>query len=176
MLLKIPFYSLLIIVIFTGCRKAPQGFDMTYRRQFNLSVGLNPFQSHNFEFNNIAADTSIFFQVNGASSNTISRIIPKAMTLQAIFASPEIRYNSISQVEVWISNPNDPKVSPQIIFFRDDVPLNTDARLDLIPNNVDVKKFIVNGRFSVRINIRLRQITERSIETEWNTIFLAERL
>jgi hypothetical protein len=170
------FTFIAIITTLTACRKAPEGFDMTYRRQFNLPLGLSTFQSHNFEFKDIAADTAVFFNIHNANSNTIQRIIPKAMNLRAIFATVETRYNFIDKVEVWISNPNDPKLTPQIVFFRDEVPLNIDTRLDLIPNNVDIKKFILAGRFNIRINLRIRDITTRTIETEWNAVFLAEQV
>ena len=146
---------------------------MNYRRQFVLPVGLDNFSSHNFEFKNIAADTAVFFKANGSyTANQISRLEPRAMNLRSVFGGGD--FLVIDKVEVWISDPSRPKVTPQIIFFRDDVPLSTGSRLDLVPNNVDLRPFLIEGsQFTLRINIRLRAITERSIEIEWNTSFFA---
>lgn len=174
MLNKYSFFILSITLLtLLGCRKKDTGFEMNYRRQFSIPIGLDVFSSHNFEFKEIAADTAVFFMVNGSyTANQISLIEPKAMNLRAVFGGGD--YIFIDKVEVWISDPSRPKLTPQIIFFRDDVPLSTGTRLDLVPNNVDVRPFLLEGsRFNLRINLRLRAITERSIETEWNTSFFA---
>ena len=167
--------SCLLITLFTllGCQKKDTGFEMNYRRQFVLPIGLDNFSSHNFEFKNIAADTAVFFKANGSyTANQISRLEPRAMNLRSVFGGGD--FLVIDKIEVWISDPSRPKVTPQIIFFRDDVPLSTGSRLDLVPNNVDLRPFLIEGsQFTLRINIRLRAITERSIEIEWNTSFFA---
>lgn len=170
-------YSIFILMVtlltIGSCRKKENGFEMNYRRQFTLPIGLDVFSSHNFEFKDIASDTSVFFTINGSyTASQISRIEPKAMNLRAVFGNAD--YIVIQKVEVWISNPARPQLSPQIIFFRDDVPLSTGNRLDLVPNNVDVRPFLIDGsRFNLRINIRLRAMTERSVDTEWNASFFA---
>ena len=175
MLNKYSFFILTITFLtLLGCRKKDTGFEMNYRQQFPIPIGLDVFSSHNFEFKDIAADTAVFFTVNGSyTANQISLIEPKAMNLRAVFGEGDFIF--IDKVEVWISDPSRPKLSPQIIFFRDDVPLSTGIRLDLVPNNVDVRPFLLEGsRFNLRINLRLRAITERSIETEWNASFFAK--
>ncbi len=161
-------------LLFSGCKKDQRGFEMQYRRTFILPIGLDNFLSHNFEFKDISCDTTVFFTPNNAASSQIDRIEPLTMNIRAIFGGSDNRYNIISRVEVWISDPSRPKLSPQIVFFRDDVPLNTGNRLDLIPNNVDVRPFLVEGsKFNLRINLRLRSITDRSIDTEWNAAFFS---
>jgi hypothetical protein len=167
--------TLIVLLSFLwGCKKKESGFEMQYRRTFEFPIGLNNFLSHNFEFKDIASDTSVFFKANNTSSNQIVRIEPLSMNIRALFGGTDNSYNLIERVEVWISDPSRPKVIPQIIFFRDNVPLSTGNRLDLIPNNVDVRPFLVEGsRFTVRINLRLRAITERSIDTEWNATFFS---
>lgn len=169
-------YSLILITLLSvwGCRKKEAGFEMNYRRQFTLPIGLDMFSSHNFEFKDIPADTAVFFQANSInSSNQISRIEPYSMSLRTVFGGGD--FVVIDKVEVWISDPSRPSLTPQIIFFRDDVPLSTGPRLDLVPNNVDVKPFLIGGsRYALRINLRLRSITERSVDVEWNTSFFAK--
>lgn len=172
---KIGKISILIVTLASilGCQKKDTGFEMNYRRQFVLPIGLDVFSSHNFEFKDIAADTTIFFKANGSyTAKQINRIEPRAMNLRAVFGGGD--FVVIDRVEVWISDPSRPKLTPQIIFFRDDVPLSTGNRLDLVPNNVDLRPFLIDGSyFNIRINLRLRAITERSVDTEWNASFFA---
>jgi hypothetical protein len=165
---------ILFSLFLSGCKKNQPGFEMQYRRTFVLPIGLDNFLSHNFEFKDISCDTTVFFTPNSATSSQISRIEPLNMNIRALFGGNDNRYNILSRVEVWISDPSRPKLSPQIVFFRDDVPLNTGNRLDLIPNNVDVRPFLVEGsKFNLRINMRLRNITDRSVDTEWNVSFFS---
>ena len=167
-------FLLLIALLFASCRKTEAGFDMSYRREFNLPGGLNIFQSHNFEFKDIACDTSVFFKTNSATASEITRIEPSTMNIRAIFGGADNSYVFIDRVEVWISDPNRPNLTAQIAFFRDNVPINTGNRLDLIPNNIDVRPFLVEGsRFNLRINLRLRNTPDRSIDSEWNASFFA---
>lgn len=164
----------IFITLIASCKKREAGFEMQYRRTFELPVGLNNFLSHNFEFKDIASDTTIFFSPTKATASQIDRIEPFTMNFRALFGGTDNRYNLIERVEVWISDPSRPKLTPQVIFFRDDVPIGTGNRLDLIPNNVDVRPFLIEGnKFNLRINLRLRGITERSIDTEVNTQFFA---
>jgi hypothetical protein len=173
MIKYIPFLVALSMLLW-GCKKDQPGFEMQYRRTFILPIGLDNFLSHNFEFKDISSDTTVFFTPNNATSNQIDRIEPLSMNIRALFGGNDNRFNIISRVEVWISDPSRPKLTPQIVFFRDDVPLNTGNRLDLIPNNVDVRPFLIEGsKFNLRINFRLRNIPDRSIDTEWNAAFFS---
>ena len=174
MLNKQSFFILTITLLtLLGCRKKETGFEMNYRDQFSIPIGLEIYKSHTFGFKNIASDTAVFFKVNGSyTASQISRIEPKAMSLRAVFGGGE--YIFIEKVEVWISDLARPNLTPQIIFFRDNIPLSTGSRLDLVPNNVDARPFLIDGsRFTLRINLVIRAIPDRSIETEWNASFFA---
>lgn len=165
---------LLLIILFAGCRKKQVGFEMLYRRDFNLPIGLDAFRSHNFEFKDIACDTSVFFTANSVTAKQLTRIEPQTMNIRAIFGGADNTFNIVDRVEVWVSDPSRPTLTAQIAFFRDNVPLSTGNRLDLIPNNIDMRPFLIDGnRFNLRINLRLRGTTERSVETEWNASFFA---
>jgi hypothetical protein len=168
------YWFLLILLPILSCRKKENGFSMTYKRQFTLGIGLDAFSSHNFVFKDIAVDTAVFFLANGSiGSSEITRIEPQSMNLRPIFnGSGDL--SIIERVEVWISDPNRPNLTPKIIFFRDDVPLNTSSQLNLVPNGENVRPFLVDGsHFTVRINLRLRSFTERSVDLEWNSAFFA---
>jgi hypothetical protein len=95
------------------------------------------------------------------------------MSLQSIFSSAN-RYDFIRQIEVWISDANRPNLTPKIAFFRDEVPFSTGDRLDVVPNDIDLRPFLLEGnRFTIRINILLRDAPPRTIETECNFSFFA---
>lgn len=165
---------LLIVTLFMGCRKKQIGFEMLYRRDFIFPIGLDAFRSHNFEFKDIACDTSVFFQANSATASQVTRIEPQTMTIRSIYGGADNTFNIIDRVEVWVSDPSRPNLTAQIAFFRDNVPLNTSSRLDLVPNNIDMRPFLIEGnRFNLRINLRLRDVTPRSIDVEWNAAFFA---
>ena len=166
-------FLLLLTLLMASCRKKQEGFEMTYRRQFDLPIGLDIFKTHTFKFNDVAADTSVFFQINNVTASQIKRILPRSMSLRSIFTSAT-RYDFIKQVEVLVSDKNRPRLTPQIAFYRDDVPIGTGDRLDLIPSEVDLSPFLLEGsRFSISINITLRDYPPRTIETECNFSFFA---
>lgn len=162
------------LVVCGSCRKNEPGFDMTYRRTFELPIGLNTFQSWNREFPDIASDTSVFFAANKVNGDKIGPILPKGMRIRAIFNNS---FEFVSRVEVFISDPSRPNLTEQTVFFRDDVPFSSSNRIDLIPNNIDVSKFIKEGsKYKLRINFRFRDISQRSIDCEWEALFFARTL
>ena len=148
---------------------------MTYKRTFSIDVGLNPFESHYFAFRDIAVDTAIFFKANGGvTSADINQILPRSMSLRTIYGGDGANFSFLSQVEVSVFDDKLTPSSEQIIFFRDDVPLSNNPQLLLIANNQDVKKLFFSGNhYVLRIKMRLREIPNRSIDTEWNLTFLA---
>ena len=170
------FVGLVLLFAVLSCKKQEPGFEMLYQKRFDLPIGLSPSSSHNFKFNDIASDTATFFNLHSATASQVTRIIPQSMSLRALIPSGESsRYNFIARVEVWISDPRRPNLGEQIAFFRNDVPLDTGTQLDLIPNDIDVRPFLLNGsRYSIRINVELRDFSQKTIETEWNASFFAK--
>jgi hypothetical protein len=166
------FVGLSAILMVVSCTKKDAGFDMFYRKQFNVPIGQIPQNSFNYDFLNIAADTSAFFTPNGVGSAQIVSIKPKSMSIIAQYGG--VDYNTVRSVEVWISTPNAPNITPQIIFFRDDVPLTTNERIDLVPNDVDVKSFITFGKFNVKVTLRFRDNTTRTLESDTTITFFAK--
>ena len=173
---NIAFCLLTACLFFQNCKKTEAGFDLTYRRAFTIDVGLNTIESHNFKFNDIASDTAVFFQANGGTSSAlVKQLVPRSMNIRTVFATDGSRLAFVDRVEVFISDPNRPQLGELPIFYRTDIPLSTDARIDLFPENVDVQKFLFNARtYSMRLNFRFRETPTRSVDVEWNTDFLAK--
>jgi hypothetical protein len=152
-----------------ACSKTTPGFDMPYRRTFDLPIGLDPFALHNFAFKDISTDTALIFKANNATSDKITRIEPKTMILRGLFVAGN--YGFIEKAEVRISTAT---LGEQIIFFRDQIPFNTGEKLDLIPNNVDVKPYLMGGKFNVRMILTLRDSPPKTFETEVPMTFFAK--
>jgi hypothetical protein len=152
-----------------ACSKTTPGFDMLYRRTFDLPIGLDPFALHNFAFKDISTDTALIFKANNATSDKITRIEPKTMILRGLFVAGN--YGFIEKAEVRISTAT---LGEQIIFFRDQIPFNTGEKLDLIPNNVDVKPYLMGGKFNVRMILTLRDSPPKTFETEVPMTFFAK--
>jgi hypothetical protein len=165
------FYLAMFFALFccAACNKTVPGFDMPYRRTFDLPIGLDPFALHNFSFKDISTDTAVIFKANNVTSDKVSRIEPKTMVLRGLFVASN--YGFIEKVEVRISTAT---VGEQIIFFRDQIPANTGEKLDLIPNNVDVRPYLMGGKFNVRMILTLRDSPPKTFETEVPMTFFAK--
>jgi hypothetical protein len=164
-------FSFFVLLLLGSCKK-DSGFDMFYRKQFSIPIGQTPQFSFNYDFKNIPADTTAFFTPSGVTSNQIASIKPKSMSIIALYGG--IDYNAVRSVEVWINSPINNTPSPQIIFFRDDVPVNTNERIDLIPNDVDIKQFITLGKFNIKITLKFKDNTIRTLETDTTITFFAK--
>jgi hypothetical protein len=158
-----------VCCLFGACSKSVPGFDMPYRRTLDLPIGLNPFALHNFEFKDIATDTAVLFKANNVTATQITAIEPKNMTIRGLFVAAN--YGFLEKVEVRISTAT---LSEQIIFFRDQIPFNTGEKLDLIPNNVDVKPYLMTGKFTIRLILTLRDSPPKTFETEVPMTFFAK--
>jgi hypothetical protein len=145
---------------------------MSYQRNFVIQSGLTPLASHNFEFKDILPDTAAFFSSVGINSNQIVAIEPRSMKLQLIF-NAGVNLNFVERAEVVISTPEDAALGSKIVFFRDDVPITTSDRLDLIANNVDVKNFLYKRRYQIKLTLFLRQITPQNLDVQLNWAFFA---
>ncbi len=166
---------LLFLPFLSACRKTETGIDMTYRRQFEIPVGLAAGPSHNFVLINIPSDTAVFFQINNLTASQINGVVPRSMNIRTIFQGGGNTFANVDHVEVVIFDPDRPAVPEIPIFYRYDVPLSTSDRLDLVPDGNNIQKFILDGkRFNIRIKLFFREITPRSVDVEANIIFLGK--
>ncbi len=166
---------LLFLPFLSACRKSETGFEMSYRRQFEIPVGLGAGPSHNFVLVNIPADTSVFFTLNNVTAKQLVGIVPRSMSLKTIFQGGGNTFSIVDHVEVVIFDPNRPTVPEIPIFYRYDVPLSTGDILTLVPDGNNVQKFFFEGKtFNIRIKMFLRDFIPRSVEVEANIVFLGK--
>lgn len=168
-------FLLFALPFLSDCRKADAGFDMNYRRTFNIAVGLNTFETHIYTFRDIAVDTSVFFQANNITVDKIGQVAPRSMNIRLVF-NGDGNLNFIRRVEVSIFDSQMSASSEKVAFYNDDVQLSSGGQITLVPFNSDVRKLFLegNGRYNLRIKVNLREIPSRSYDVEWNAIFLAK--
>lgn len=168
-------FLLFFLPFLSACRKSETGFDMSYRRQFEIPVGLAVGPSHNFVLTNIPSDTSIFFNINSVTSSQILGVVPRSMNIRTVFQGGGNTFANVDRVEVVIFDPNRPTVPEIPIFYRYDVPLSTSDILTLVPDANNISKFVFDGKtFNIRIKLFFREITPRSVDVEANIVFLAK--
>lgn len=168
-------FLLFFLSFLSACRKSETGFDMSYRRQFEIPVGLAVGPSHNFVLTNIPSDTSIFFNINSVTSSQILGVVPRSMNIRTVFQGGGNTFANVDHVEVVIFDPNRPTVPEIPIFYRYDVPLSTSDILTLVPDANNISKFVFDGKtFNIRIKLFFREITPRSVDVEANIVFLAK--
>ena len=168
-------FLLFFLPFLSACRKSETGFDMSYRRQFEIPVGLAVGPSHNFVLTNIPSDTSIFFNINSVTSSQILGVVPRSMNIRTVFQGGGNTFANVDHVEVVIFDPNRPTVPEIPIFYRYDVPLSTSDILTLVPDANNISKFVFDGKtFNIRIKLFFREITPRSVDVEANIVFLAK--
>ena len=181
--MKSHLFLLVLLPFLAGCRKSDTvccspsaGFDMTYRRTFNIAVGLNTFETHVYTFRDIAVDTAAFFQANNnVKSDTIGQIVPRGMNIRLIF-SGDGNLNAVRRVEVSLFDTQMSASSEKVVFYNDDVQLSNNGQITLVPFNSDVRKLFLsgNGRYNLRLRVNLREIPSRSYDVEWNATFFAK--
>jgi hypothetical protein len=168
-------FFLFFLPFLTACRKSETGFDMSYKRQFEIPVGLAVGPSHNFVLTNIPSDTSVFFKINNITASQIIGVVPRSMNIRTIFQGGGNTFANVDHVEVVIFDPNRPTVPEIPIFYRYDVPLSTSDILTLVPDANNISKFVLDGKtFNIRIKLFFREITPRSVDVEANIVFLAK--
>jgi hypothetical protein len=168
---------LIVLPLLSACRKSETGFEMSYRRQFEIPVGLGAGPSHNFVLIDIPSDTSVFFKINNVTASQVIGVVPRSMNIRTIFQGGGNTFSIVDHVEVAIFDPNRPNVPEIPIFYRYEIPLSTGDRLDLVPDGDNIRKFVVDGKtFNVRIKLFLRDFVPRSVETEVNIVFLGKTL
>jgi len=166
---KLLFLSLLPILLF-ACGDNFTGFDMSYRVDFEIPAGLNTFDTHVFETYNIPTNKTSFLTANSVEEQDITRITPREARLSINFSEEDFYFVQEIIIEMFTVDDQTGKE----VFFREVIPLNTGASIDIIPSLPEVTEFLLSERFSIRTEMRLRDISPTFIEARLEMIFFAE--
>jgi hypothetical protein len=61
-----------------------------------------------------------------------------------------------------------------VIYYRDDVPFNNNNSIDMIASNVDLRPFLYQNKYDMKLRLWLRSVTQVSITPEVTWSFLAQ--
>jgi len=157
-------------LLFSACRGEGLGFTMTYQQDFEIQAGLGVFDTHVFLITDIPTNMDAFLINNDADVNDITGIIAREAELSVNFANIDFAFIREVVVEIY----SDDDIQGKEIFFREDVPLNTGIRLQLLPSLPDVHEFLMDDDFNIRIELKLRDFSPTFIETRFDFQFFAK--
>ena len=166
---KLLFLTLLPIFIF-ACGDKRTGFDMSYRVDFEIPAGLPTFDTHVFETYNIPTNKSTFLTANSLDEQDITRITPREARLSINFSEEDFYFVQEIVIEMFTID----DVTGKEVFFRDVIPLNTGNDIAIIPSLPEVTDILLGDRFSIRTEMRLRDISPSFVEARLEMIFFAE--
>lgn len=153
------FISALCALLCLSCNKdidlAP-GFDMLYRQDFIIPVGLSEFQVHHFQLQNISTRFQQYLDEHGKTNAEITGVLTSKAAISGLYGDSDLDF--IDQVSIRVYDEADPNDYVEIAY-RYPVPLDPGNALPLIPSLADSKRFFSMSRLSVDIVIWLRKPT-----------------
>lgn len=160
-------------LLFSGCLKTtepPVGVPLDYRQDFVIPAGIGPLISHHFYFKNIPARYLDYLAQSNVKPEEVTRVLLNSAVLTGINGDEE--YSFIESVEMRIYDERNPSDAVEIAY-RLPVPLDPGFQLPLIPNEVDVKRFLSSNRFSIDLELMLRKTTQIDSPTSLSLRFTA---
>lgn len=153
---------LLLPLLLTNCKKEENVlFRMEYNETFEIKAGLNTFETHHFLIQNRNTNINSYLAGYGGDASELMAINPRSARLETLFSNATYDIVLDVSVRIYEDDPNDYKE----IFYREDVPLNTGATLDLIPTLVDVKEMMTEDRYNIDVAFLFRNPPPEFIES-----------
>lgn len=140
--------TLALTLLTAGCKKDRLPGD---RLEFlplpvGIPAGLNPILSHTFEFADVSTEHARFEQEFDVSWDAYARIEPARASLT--ITEPGLDWSFADEVIIRIV-PDSGQVRE--VFYRDQIPRNVGARLDLIPTDLDASDLLAGERVTIQV-------------------------
>ena len=136
-----------------GCNREPDSlFDMPYEFTIEIPAGLNTFETHYFDKSGIRTHAEDLLNANNVQDNDITAVQAKTCRLISTFADVDLDFIREISLRVYEDDPS----AYHEIFFRDNVPLDTEDFIDLIPALPNVKEFLLDDSYNVSIRMEFR--------------------
>lgn len=161
-------YIFVFSLLLSSCDEKEFNFVdiLTIRIPIEIPAGLNPLETHYFEYIDVASRLDAVLQANNLTYDSIEFIQPRFA--QLISNSIGNEFSFLSQATVEIGNIDRPFIPS---FFVDRIPENEDSILDVIPNEVDLKTRFRNARFNTRLKLRLKRVNVATFAAELEMSF-----
>jgi hypothetical protein len=156
-----------------SCKKEEEGpgFDMLYRRDFELQAGLGVFVVHHFYLNNVSSIYQSTLAAQGLTDADVESISNVSGEISATFG--DARLDFISRISIRVYPEGEPNNYIEV-SYRDPAPLNSGPTIGLIPSLADVKDLLKLNRFSIDVAIETRAITTETIPVRLDLKFRAK--
>ncbi len=156
----------------SGCSKLAAGlYQIPYRGTLFVQNGWLPIKIYHVLVQQIAGNVDSVALLNNSSLSAVGSVEPRSMRLMAKYPGDD--YSYVSDVEAFITA--DGGKMRDYIFFRDAVPLETGEKIDLAPNSVDLKPYLVRKDWKVEVWFTLRDLPPHTVETQVDFSFLAKK-
>jgi len=170
--MKLKYFLPFIAILFLRCTpdREPVRFEMEYfDESFTVNPGFDPLLTWVFPFENIATRIDAFKDEFNFTEDELVSITPRRFRITNISTADD--YNFLNEISVKIIDPDNPDRKFEI-FYHLANNQNLGSSVDLIPNDTDLKSFMVNPRFTVEVHlVRFRQRPPTSITTRFEMSF-----
>ena len=158
-------FSLLLV---SSCNKNREDILFPFPIQdidFAIPPTASTFQVHYFNLENVDTNHEGLFSSNNVDEMSDIRIVPLESSLNVLIGN--IDYDFIEQMSIRICDPGDVSQNCGVeIFWRQPVPLNVGSILDLIPSDIDVKRYLIQDKINIQVKLELlRQNPPQFVET-----------
>ena len=165
------FLWLLPVLLLSNCRKEETFlFEIPYVLDFSIPAGLSTFDTHTFEFTNIPTRINNVLANQNLPASDVQRINARIGRFSTLF--PGQSYNFIREVVVEIFDNQNPTTTGREIFFRDRILPSTGDELFIDASLPDVKEFLLQDFYNIRIELRLQNISPTLVETRFELSFV----
>ncbi|MFM7155182.1 MAG: hypothetical protein ACKOZV_13775 [Bacteroidota bacterium] len=130
------------------------GFNMLYRQDFFIPVGISEFQVHHFQLQNISTRYLQYLDEHKKTDADIAGVITSRASIEGIYGDSDLSF--VDQVSIRVYDESDPNDFLEIAY-RYPVPLNPGNSLPVIPSLADSKRFFSKPRLSVDVVLWLRR-------------------
>jgi len=170
--MKLKYFLPFIAILFLKCTpdREPVQFQMDYFDEtFDVGPASDPLLTHVFRFNNLATDIEAYKNEFGISNDEIISITPRSFRITNVSTGDD--YDFLNEISVKILDPDDPEKKFEI-FYHIANNQNLGASLALVPNDTDLKSFMLEPRFSIEVHlVRFRQRPPTAIRSRFEMTF-----
>lgn len=156
------------LLLITSCKKDKEEILFPFPIQdidFSIPPTASTFQVHYFNLENVVTNHEGLFSSNNVDETSEFRIVPSESSLNVLVGN--IDYDFIEQMSIRICDVGDVSENCGVeIFWRQPVPLGVGNILDLIPSDIDVKRYLTQDKVNIQVKLELlRQNPPQFVET-----------
>lgn len=144
------------------------GFDMQYDRDFAIPPGSTPLVVHHFKMD-IPSAYQQYLSAHKLQDADVRAIVASQASLTSL---DNVDLSFIEQMYIRVYKDDSPSDFIEIAW-RQPVPGDTGQTLGLVPNEPNVKEYLIEQRFKVDVGMMLRRTTQEEIPVRMRLQFRA---